>query len=228
VGETWKIGRKDVGDGLLLVVAKNDRRLWIAPAKALEGAVPDLAARQIVRDVITPAFKTGDYAGGLDKGTDALMARIRGEGLPEPARRSSGTGAQEGFQAEDLLAFLFVAVPVAGGLLSALVGRKLGSVLTGGAAGGVVWWVTHSLLLGLGAGVVALFVVGVLGLGSALRGLGARRGGTGRSGPVVFGDGGWSRGGGSAGGFSGGGGGFGGFSSGGGGDFGGGGAGGNW
>ena len=228
VGETWKIGRKDVGDGLLLVVAKNDRRLWIAPAKALEGVVPDLAARQIARDIITPAFKTGDYAGGLDKGLDALMARIRGEGLPEPTRRSSGTGAQEGFQAEDLLAFLFVAVPVAGGLLSALVGRKLGSVLTGGAAGGVVWWVTHSLLLGLGAGVVALFVVGVLGLGSALRGLGARRGGTGRSGPVVFGDGGWSRGGGSAGGFSGGGGGFGGFSSGGGGDFGGGGAGGSW
>ena len=60
VGESWKIGRKDVGDGLLLVVAKNDRRLWIAPAKALEGAVPDLAARQIARDIITPAFKTGD------------------------------------------------------------------------------------------------------------------------------------------------------------------------
>jgi uncharacterized protein len=230
VGETWKIGRKDVGDGLLLVVAKNDRRLWIAPAKALEGAVPDLAARQIVRDIITPAFKTGDYAGGLDKGVDALMARIRGEGLPEPARRSSGTGAQEGFQAEDLLAFLFVAVPVAGGLLNALVGRKLGSVLTGGAAGGVVWWVTHSLLLGLGAGVVALFVVGVLGLGSALRGLGGqggRRSRGDRSGPVVFGDGGWSRGGGGWSG-GGGGGGFGGFRSGGGGDFGGGGAGGSW
>ncbi|MEI8265294.1 MAG: TPM domain-containing protein [Betaproteobacteria bacterium] len=227
VGETWKIGRKDVGDGLLLVVAKNDRRLWIAPAKALEGAVPDLAARQIVRDIITPAFKTGDYAGGLDKGTDALMARIRGEGLPQPERARDGA-SQNGFQAEDLLVFLFVAVPVAGGLLSALIGRKLGSVLTGGAAGGVVWWVTHSLLLGLGAGVVALFVVGVLGLGSTLRGLGGRRGGTGRSGPVVFGDGGWSRGGGSGGGFAGGGGNFGGFSSGGGGDFGGGGAGGSW
>ena len=224
VGETWKIGRRDVGDGLLLVVAKNDRRLWIAPAKALEGAVPDLAARQIVRDVITPAFKTGDYAGGLDKGVDALMARIRGEGLPEPARRSPGAAADDGFQVEDLLAFLFVAVPVAGGLLSAMVGRKLGALLTGGATGGVVWWVTQSLLLGVGAGIVALLVVGVLGLGSALRGLGGqggRRSRGDRSGPMVFGDGGWSRGGG-------GGGGFGGFSSGGGGDFGGGGAGGSW
>jgi uncharacterized protein len=226
VGETWKIGRKDVGDGLLLVVAKNDRRLWIAPAKALEGAVPDLAARQIARDIITPAFKTGDYAGGLDKGVDALMARIRGEGLPQPERARSGA-AQGGFQAEDLLAFLFVAVPVAGGLLSALLGRKLGAVLTGGGAGGVVWWVTHSLLLGVGAGLVALFVVGVLGLGSTLRRLGGGRG-TGRNGPIVFGDGGWARGGGSGGGFAGGGGGFGGFSSGRGGDFGGGGAGGSW
>ena len=230
VGETWKIGRRDVGDGLLLVVAKNDRRLWIAPAKALEGAVPDLAARQIARDIITPAFKTGDYAGGLDKGVEALMARIRGEGLPQP-ERSRGGAAEDGLQAEDLLAFLFVAVPVAGGVLSAMLGRKLGAVLTGGAAGGVVWWVTQSLLLGVGAGLVALFVVGVLGLGSALRGLGGRRAGGGRSGrggSVIFGDGGWARGGGSGGGFGGGGGGFGGFSSGGGGDFGGGGAGGSW
>ena len=225
VGETWKIGRRDVGDGLLLVVAVNDRRLWIAPAKALEGAVPDLAARQIVRDIITPAFKTGDYARGLDQGVDALIARIRGEGLPEPKRRDSRAAAEEGFQAEDLLAFLFVAVPVAGGLLSAVVGRKLGSVLTGGAAGGVVWWVTHSIWLGVGAGVVALLVVGVLGLKSTLRGPGGR---SRRGGGVVFGDGGWGHG--SGGGWSGGGGGggFGGFSSGGGGDFGGGGAGGRW
>lgn len=226
VGETWKIGRKDVGDGLLLLVAKNDRRLWIAPAKALEGAVPDLAARQIARDIITPAFKTGDYAGGLDKGVEALMARIRGEGLPQPDRTRGGA-AKSGFQTEDLLAFLFVAVPVAGGLLSSLVGRKLGALLSGGGAGAVVWWVTHSLLLGVGAGLVALFVVGVLGLGSTLRGLGGGRG-SGRNGPIVFGDGGWSRGGRSGGGFAGRGGGFGGFSSGRGGDFGGGGAGGSW
>jgi uncharacterized protein len=160
---------------------------------------------------------------------DALMARIRGEGLPQP-ERARGGAAQDGFQVEDLLAFLFVAVPVAGGLLSAMVGRKLGAMLTGSAAGSVVWWVTQSLLLGVGAGVVALLVVGVLGLGSALRGLGGQGGRHSRgdrSGPVVFGDGGWSRGGGGWSG-GGGGGGFGGFRSGGGGDFGGGGAGGSW
>ena len=71
VGDAWKLGRRDVGDGLLIVVAKNDRKLRIATAKALEGAVPDLAARQIIERQITPAFKQGDYAGGLNAGNVA-------------------------------------------------------------------------------------------------------------------------------------------------------------
>jgi uncharacterized protein len=68
VGDAWKIGRKGVGDGLLIVVAKNDRRVRIATAKTLEGAIPDLAARQIIDEAITPAFKRGDFAGGLNAG----------------------------------------------------------------------------------------------------------------------------------------------------------------
>lgn len=221
VGETWKIGRREVGDGLLVVVAKDDRRLWIAPAKALEGAVPDLAARQIARDVISPAFKTGDYAGGLERGVDALIARIRGEGLPQPARAAEDRG---GPPLEQLLIFFFVAVPVISAVLSAVFGRKLGALFTGGLAGGVAVWVTHSVLLGLAAGVVALVLVGVFGLGAAARRVGRVRGGPwSRGGGWSAGSGGWSAGGG-----SGGSGGFGGFSSGGGGDFGGGGAGSNW
>ena len=223
VGETWKIGRREVGDGLLLVVAKDERRLWIAPAKALEGAVPDLAARQIVRDLISPAFKAGDYAGGLDRGVDALIARIRGENLPQPAAPAAADDG--GPQLEELMIFFFVAVPVISAVLSGLFGRKLGALLTGGAAGAVAGWVTHSVLLGLAAGLVALVLVGVFGLGAA-----ARRAGVGRRGPGSHG--GWSGGlgTGSSGGWSAGGGagGFGGFSSGGGGDFGGGGAGGDW
>lgn len=221
VGETWKIGRRDVGDGLLVVVAKNDRRLWIAPAKALEGAVPDLAARQIVRDVISPAFKQGDWYGGLDRGVDRLIERIRGEGLKPPAPSASG---EDGFQLEDLIMFFFVAVPVVGAVLSGLFGRRLGSVLTAGGTGAAAGWLSHSLWLGLAAGVVALVLVGLVGVSSTLQ-RAARRGRGGR-GPVVFGDGGWGAGGGSGGfgGFGGGGG----FSSGGGGDFGGGGAGGDW
>jgi uncharacterized protein len=82
VGNTWKIGRKDVGDGVLLVVAKDDRKLRIEVAKALEGAIPDLAAKQIIDEALTPHFKAGDYAGGLDAAVDQLAARIKGEPLP--------------------------------------------------------------------------------------------------------------------------------------------------
>jgi uncharacterized protein len=226
VGETWKIGRREVGDGLLVVVAKNDRRLWIAPAKALEGAVPDLAARQIVRDIISPAFKAGDYAGGLDRGTDALIARLKGEGLPAPAMHAAQE--RDGVQWDDALMFFFVAVPAVGALLSAMFGRRAGALLTSMGTGGVAGWLSQSLWLGVGAGIVALVLVGVIGIGGALRRAGGRRG------PIVFDGGfghrgGWSGGSGGfgGGGFSGGLGG-GGFSSGGGGDFGGGGAGGDW
>ncbi len=85
VANVWKIGRKDIGDGLLMVVAKNDRRLRIEVAKTLEGAIPDLAARQIIDEAITPRFKQGDFSGGVDAGVDRIMARIKGEALPAPA-----------------------------------------------------------------------------------------------------------------------------------------------
>ena len=84
VGDQWKIGRRDVGDGLLIVVAKNDSRIRIEVAKALEGAVPDLAARQIIAETISPAFKRNDFAGGLNAAIDRLAARIKPEGLPAP------------------------------------------------------------------------------------------------------------------------------------------------
>ena len=93
VGDTWKIGRREVGDGLLIVVAKNDRRINIETAKALEGAMPDLAARQIIDNAIRPAFRADDYAGGLNAAVDQLIARIKGEALPAPARRPHSSNA---------------------------------------------------------------------------------------------------------------------------------------
>jgi uncharacterized protein len=222
VGETWKIGRREVGDGLLLVVAIQDRRVWIAPAKALEGAVPDLAARQIIQTIVSPAFKRDDYAGGLSGAADALMARIKGEGLPVPAA-DRATGGLGGWGVEDLLIFFFVAVPVMSMVLTGIFGRRLGSFLTAGGAGGMSWLLTSSIPIAIGAGVIALVVVGVLGVGSALKRAGNVH--RGRAGPVVWGGGTGGWGGGGGGSFGGGGGGF---SSGGGGDFGGGGAGGDW
>jgi uncharacterized protein len=214
VADTWKIGRRDVGDGLLIVVAKNDRKVRIEVAKALEGAVPDLAAKRIINDQITPAFKAGDFAGGLNAAVDKLNQRIAGEGLAEPSQPKGGGGLLQGFDLQDLAVFLFVGVPILGAVLTGMFGRKLGSLFTGGAAGGIAWWLTASALVAGGVGLVALFLVGVMGLG-------ASRGGRSGSGPVIWG------GGGGGGGWSSGGGG-GGFSSGGGGDFGGGGASGSW
>lgn len=217
VGEAWKIGRREVGDGLLIVVAKDDRRVNIQTAKALEGAVPDLAARQIIDRAIRPAFRADDYAGGLDAAVDQLVARIRGEDLPAPKARA----ADRGLQIEELLIFFLVSVPVIASVMTRIFGRKLGALLTSGAAGGLAWLLTASLLLALGASLVALLLVGLFGIGAVARGIsrGGRRGGP----PLIFGPGG-DHGGWGGGGFGGGGG----FSSGGGGDFGGGGASGDW
>ncbi len=215
VGDAWKIGRREVGDGLLLVVARDDRKLRIQVAKALEGAVPDLAARQIIANRISPAFKRGDYAAGLDAGVDALIARIKGENLPAPDEQAQDGGLGGlGLGWEELAMFFFIGVPVLGGVLTSVLGRKLGSVVTAGGAGTLAWWLSTSLLIGGVAGVLALVLVGVMGLGAVRGGRGGRGGGP----PIIWGGGG--------GGFGGGGGGS--FSSGGGGDFGGGGASGDW
>ena len=90
VANTWKIGRREVGDGVLLIVAKNDRALRIEVAKTLEGAIPDLAANRIIDEAITPRFRSGDYAGGLTAGVEQLAARIAGEPLPAVAGPAHG------------------------------------------------------------------------------------------------------------------------------------------
>lgn len=220
VADTWKIGRRQVGDGVLIVVAKDDRRMRIEVAKALEGAIPDLAASRIINDSMVPAFKAGDFAGGLNAAVDRIAARIGSEGLPEPdaPRSAQSQRGSDGFDWQDLAIFLFVGAPIAGAVLTGLFGRKLGAVATGGVVGGLGWWLTASMLVGGFAALVATVLVGVMGVGG--RGgspLSGRRGG-----PIIWG--------GSGGGWGGGrgGGGGGGFGSGGGGDFGGGGASGSW
>ena len=95
LGDAWKIGRQGVGDGVLLVVAKDDRRLRIATMKAVEGAIPDLAAKRIIDQAITPRFRQGDYAGGLNTGVDQILALLSHENLPAdtPAARASGANS---------------------------------------------------------------------------------------------------------------------------------------
>lgn len=214
IGDSWKIGRKGIGDGLLLVVAKNERKVRIETTKALEGAIPDLAARQIIETAITPRFKQGDFAGGLDAAASQLMARITGENLPPPDKRPAD---KPGFDWGNLAIFLFFAVPIGGRILSGLLGRKLGSVATGGAVGALAWLVSSSLLIGVIAALAGLLLALITSLGK----IGSSARSSGWGGPGGFGSGGF-------GGGAGGGGGGGGFSSGGGGNFGGGGASGDW
>lgn len=219
VGDAWKIGRADVGDGALFVIAKDDRRLRIATAKALEGAIPDLMARRILDSVVTPAFRQGDYAGGINAGVDQILARIRGEELPLPdasaAQRAAGSS---NFEWMDALIFLVFAVPMLSGLLRGMFGNKLGTVFTGVGAGALAWVLTAVLWVAIGAGLLGMLAALFMQFLPA-----ASMGGSGRGGR----GGGWGGGGFGGGGFGGGRGG-GGFSSGGGGNFGGGGASGGW
>ena len=214
VANSWKIGRKAIGDGLLLIVAVQDRKLRIEVAKTLEGAIPDLAAKRIIDEAITPHFKQGDYAGGIDAGLTRIMGLIRGEALPEPTRVANQEAG--GFDWMELGIFLFVAVPVIGAVARRMLGNRLGAVATGGVAGGIAMLLTASLLTAGLAGVAAMIFTLIQNT-PGLRSSGLHRGGR---------NAGWGHGGG----FGGGGGGFGGggFGSGGGGDFGGGGASGDW
>lgn len=223
VANEWRIGRRTVGDGVLLIVAKNDRKVRIEVAKTLEGAIPDLAAKRIIDEAITPRFKQGDFAGGVDAGVTRITGLISGEALPEPSQtaQSGQAGPLDvlNIQGGDFLIFLLFAVPIASTIARSVFGRKLGAVITGGGVGALAMVATASLLISGLAGIVALiftlvagsFTTPSSGLGRGPRGGGGWGGGTG---------GGWSGGGSSGGG--------GGFSSGGGGDFGGGGASGSW
>jgi uncharacterized protein len=209
VGEAWRIGRAGIGDGVLVIVAKDDRRLRIDVARSLEGALPDATARRIGRDVIGPYFQRGDYAGGLSAGLDAIFRQIESEGLPAPRAQPAGEAEA------DRLALL---IPLlAGGLVLGAILRRIlgapGALLAGGATGLVAAKALASAAFGALAGLV-VFVLTVGGGGRGGRVLGGRRG-------DVFVPGGWSGGGWPAGG-------GGGWTSGGGGDFSGGGATSNW
>ncbi|MEJ8826297.1 TPM domain-containing protein [Variovorax humicola] len=224
VASTWKIGRKEVGDGVLVIVAKADRKMRIEVAKALEGAVPDLAAARIIDNEMKPRFRNNDFAGGLSAATDQLIARISGEALPEPSANEKDQGAG-GFNVGDmdwgqLGIFLFFGVLVIGRVVRSILGNKVGPLVMGLGAGAVAMVITSSIVLAVLAGIAALvftLISGAIGLPM----MGGGRGGG-------FGGGGFGGGLGGGGGFRGGSSGGGGFSSGGGGDFGGGGASGDW
>jgi uncharacterized protein len=202
VAEAWKLGRKGIDDGILILVAKNDRKLRIEVGRGLEGAVPDAVAKRIVAEVIGPRFKEGDFHGGLRAGVAKLQAVIGGEALPPP--KPAGRQGSKTMDLETLFIVGMVIATLLGAVMNRWFGRLGGSTVTAGVVGGLAWLVTSSAVAAL-IGAILVFIF-VLAFASSGRGSG-------------WSSGGWSSGGGgsSDGGFSGGGG-----------DFGGGGASGDW
>ena len=200
LADAWKIGRKSadgksIDDGLILLVAKDDRRMRIEVGTGLEGAVTDLAANRILDEYMRPSFRAGDFYGGIDHAVDRLIALVDGEPLPPPARaRPQASRGVEG-----LLPILLVIALIGGPILRSLFGRPVGAAATGGIAGLLTFMLLGTVGFAVLAGVLA-FVVALIG------GLGGAGWATGRGG---FGGGlGGGFGGGGGGGFSGGGGGF--------------------
>ena len=202
VGEQWKIGRKKVDDGAILVVAKDDRALRIEIGYGLEGVLNDATASRIIREVIVPRFREGDFYGGINAGLDRMMRLIDGEPLPSP-QKSASPAAEGGWM--QLLPMLLIVALIGGGILRAMFGRFLGAAATGGVVGVLAWTLAGALLIAL---IAALFAfIFTLGGGGGRRyygggfpggGIGFPRGGSGWGGGGGFRGGGGSFGGGGA------------------------------
>jgi len=205
VAEQWQLGRKGIDDGALLLVAIGDRNLRLEVGYGLEGVLPDVIAKRIVSDVITPYFRQGDYFGGLSAGVERVIGVVEGEPLPEPDRDWRGDVAL----GEALLPLLLIFAVIGGGLFRAIFGRVGGAAVTGGVAGLLVWVLAHVLGIAVIAALVTFFIA-LLGGGGGGGGW-ASSGRGGRGGWVGGLPGGLGRGGGfGGGGFGGLGGGFGG------------------
>jgi len=198
--EQWKLGRKGVDDGVLLVVAKDDRRVRIEVGYGLEGAIPDATSIRVIQEYLVPKFRADDHAGGIADATAALVRLIDGEPLPAPMVEAQAQGNGGG----DWLFALFAAFIVAQ-VARGIFGRApsmLRGVAAAAAAGGVAWLVSSLLLVG-GIGAAIGFVTGLASLPSGRFARSAHRGSSGWGG---FGaGGGWGGGGGGGGGLGGGG-----------------------
>ena len=157
VAEAWKIGRKKIDDGALLVVAKNDRHLRIEVGYGLEGSLTDATTKRIIDEDITPKFKAGDLAGGITAGVNRMIRVIDGEQLPAP--EPPHWQSPESFSIDPFNPFLVLPVLLFGGLMRRTLGRLIGSAATGGLVTLVAWYLFGSLLAAVLAGVIASIFV---------------------------------------------------------------------
>jgi uncharacterized protein len=204
VAEAWKIGRKGQDNGVVMLIAKNDKKARLEVGYGLEGALTDVTARRIIAESMAPQFSAGRYAAGIGAAADRIISVVaEGKPLP-PLQKKQARPASDGFDFPMLLVMLFFVVPLVGSVLRRIFGKLLGATVGAGVVGTAAWVVAGSLLIAGLAAVVGFVIMIFAGSGAALAG---RRGGG-----VWFptGGGGWGGGGGGGGGFSGGGGGFGG------------------
>ena len=194
VAEQWKLGRKKVDDGAILVVAKTDRTLRIEVGYGLEGALNDATSKRIISEIITPRFKQGDFNGGITAGVDQIIRVIDGEPLPPP----NGKPAAGIADIQQYVPVIFILALVIGSVLRAALGRFPGALVTGGGVAVVAWLFAGALPIALGAGVLALvFTLLGGGMGGMVgRGIGGH--GSGRGGFGGFSGGGGGFGGGGA------------------------------
>jgi len=201
VADAWKIGREKEDDGVIVVIAKNDRKMRIEVGYGLEGAIPDAYAKRIISEQMGPKFKRGDFYGGLNAATDQIAGLIEGEDLPPPQiLHTDGKGLFE------LLPLIMFVAIITGTILRSMFGTFIGSALNGGLVGGLVL-LFGAVLLTAGLVAVVAFIFTLMMGGRGLNGYGNypghHRGGG-------FGNGGFGGGGFGGGGFGGMGGGFGG------------------
>lgn len=174
VVESWKLGRRGIDDGVLFLVAKDDRAMRIEVGYGLEGVIPDAVAKRVISEIVAPYFTQGDFYGGVDAGVGRLIRLIDGEPLPPPRARD-----QEWSGLEGLLPVLIIGGLVLGAVLRAVFGRLVGASLTGGLGGLFVWMVLGSMVAGLVVAVIAFFFTLVMAAPMGRGGYGGRFGGLG-------------------------------------------------
>lgn len=194
VAENWKIGRKNVDDGAILVVALQDRALRIEVGYGLEGALTDITSKRIIEEIIVPQFRQGDFAGGVVAGVDQMIKVIEGEPLPEPVAKRPADSSNT---IEDIAPLLFMGTIFIGGFLRKAIGKLPAALATGGLVFVVAWLFAGAVIFAVLAAVVAMLLTL---FGSSVGGIGGGRGGFGRGGGGFGGGGGFSGGGGGFGG----------------------------
>jgi len=202
VVEAWKLGRKGVDDGVLLLIAKDDRKLRIEVGYGLEGVLNDATAKRIVAETISPYFKRGEFYAGIDAGISAIIKVVQGEPLPPAAARSATHSfSSDSDSLGQLLGIGFVIFLMGNILLRQLLGRLPSGLIVGGLIGVIAWVMLLPLVWAIVAALAAFLFSLVFGSNSS-----------GSSFPTGWGGGGSGSGWGSSGGgdFGGGGGGFGG------------------